>query len=93
MSLLTDFGLVDPFVAEMKVAILSICPRARIVDVSHGVAEFDIKMGAFLLAEAGAAFLRVRSMLRLWILEWEVVDEASWPRRSEVRMSVRIMGC
>jgi len=56
VSLLTDFGLVDPFVAEMKVAILSICPRARIVDVSHGVAEFDIKMGAFLLAEAARSF-------------------------------------
>ena len=56
VSLLTDFGLVDPFVAEMKVAILSICPRARIVDVSHGVAEFDIKMGAFLLAEAVRSF-------------------------------------
>ena len=56
MSLLTDFGLVDPFVAEMKVAILSICLRARIVDVSHRVAEFDIKMGAFLLAEAVRQF-------------------------------------
>jgi len=56
VSLLTDFGLVDPFVAEMKAVILSICPEARIVDVSHGVAEFDIGMGAFLLAEAVRSF-------------------------------------
>ena len=56
VSLLTDFGLVDPFVAEMKVVILSICPQVRIVDVSHGVAEFDIRMGAFLLAEAARSF-------------------------------------
>ena len=56
ISLLTDFGLVDPFVAEMKAVILSICPRARIVDVSHGVAEFDVGMGAFLLAEAAPSF-------------------------------------
>lgn len=56
ISLLTDFGLVDPFVAEMKAAILSICPRVKIVDVSHGVAEFDIRMGAFLLAEAARSF-------------------------------------
>ena len=56
VSLLTDFGLIDPFVAEMKAVILSICPRARIVDVTHGVAEFDIRMGAFLLAEAAPSF-------------------------------------
>jgi hypothetical protein len=56
ISLLTDFGLVDPFVAEMKAVILSICPEARIVDVSHEVAEFDIRMGAFLLAEAAPSF-------------------------------------
>ena len=56
ISLLTDFGLVDPFVVEMKAVILSICPRARIVDVSHGVAEFDVGMGAFLLAEAAPSF-------------------------------------
>jgi S-adenosylmethionine hydrolase len=56
VSLLSDFGLVDPFVAEMKAVILAICPRARIVDVSHGVDEFDIRMGAFLLAEAAQSF-------------------------------------
>jgi len=56
VSLLTDFGLVDPFVAEMKAVILGICPEARIVDVSHGVAEFDIRMGAFLLTEAAPSF-------------------------------------
>jgi hypothetical protein len=56
ISLLTDFGLVDPFVAEMKAVILSICPEARIVDVSHEVAEFDVRMGAFLLAEAAHSF-------------------------------------
>ena len=56
VSLLTDFGLVDPFVAEMKAVILSICPGVRIVDVSHEVAEFDIRMGAFLLAEAARSF-------------------------------------
>ena len=56
VSLLTDFGRVDPFVAELKAVILSICPRARIVDVTHEVAEFDVRMGAFLLAEAAPSF-------------------------------------
>jgi S-adenosylmethionine hydrolase len=56
VSLLTDFGLVDPFVAELKAVILSICHEARIVDVTHEVAEFDVRMGAFLLAEAAPSF-------------------------------------
>lgn len=56
VSLLTDFGLADPFVAELKAVILSICHGARIVDVTHEVAEFDVRMGAFLLAEAAPSF-------------------------------------
>jgi len=56
ISLLTDFGVVDPFVAEMKAVILSICPQARIVDISHEVVEFDVRMGALILAEASRSF-------------------------------------
>ena len=58
ISLLTDFGLVDPFVAEMKGVILSICPHARIIDVSHSVDKYDVRLGAFLLAEATPSFPR-----------------------------------
>jgi S-adenosylmethionine hydrolase len=50
VSLTTDFGLKDPYVAEMKAAILSICPSAKLVDVSHLVDKFNIRMGAFMLA-------------------------------------------
>lgn len=56
ISLLTDFGLIDPFVAEMKAVILSICPQAKIIDVSHEIEKFDIRMGAFTLAEAAPCF-------------------------------------
>jgi S-adenosylmethionine hydrolase len=52
LSLLSDFGLKDPYVAEMKAVIHSINPDARIVDVSHEVKKFDIRMGAFVLASA-----------------------------------------
>ena len=52
VSLLTDFGLMDPFVAEMKAVILSICPETRIIDISHQVEKFDVRMGSFLLAGA-----------------------------------------
>jgi S-adenosylmethionine hydrolase len=52
VTLLTDFGLVDPYVSEMKAVILSTCPTARIVDITHLVEKFNIRMGAFLLASA-----------------------------------------
>jgi S-adenosylmethionine hydrolase len=56
ISLLTDFGLLDSFVGEMKAVILSICPDARIVDITHQVEKFDVRMGAFLLAGAASCF-------------------------------------
>ena len=56
LSLLTDFGLKDPFVAEMKAVILSICPEARIIDITHQVEKFDIRMGSFLLTSAAPYF-------------------------------------
>lgn len=56
ITLLSDFGLVDSYVAEMKAVILSICPEACIVDISHGVRKFDIRMGSFLLLRASRFF-------------------------------------
>ena len=56
LSLLTDFGMTDPFVAEMKSVIFSICPRVRIIDISHLVEKFNIRMGAFILASASPYF-------------------------------------
>ena len=56
ITLLTDFGLTDPYVAEMKGVIISICPEAVIVDISHQIRKFDIKMGAFILASATPYF-------------------------------------
>ena len=35
ITLLTDFGTKDPFVGIMKGVILSICPEARLVDLSR----------------------------------------------------------
>ncbi|MGD8507241.1 MAG: SAM-dependent chlorinase/fluorinase, partial [Candidatus Bathyarchaeota archaeon] len=56
ISLLSDFGLKDSYVAEMKAVILSICPEARIVDISHQIEKFNIRMGAYVLASAAAYF-------------------------------------
>jgi S-adenosylmethionine hydrolase len=49
ITLTTDFGLADPYVASMKGVILSLNPRAVIVDVSHAVRPQRIEQGAFLL--------------------------------------------
>jgi len=52
ITLLTDFGTKDPYVAEMKAVIISICPEAQIIDISHQIEKFNIRMGAFTLASA-----------------------------------------
>ena len=46
----------DPFVAEMKGVILSICPDAKIVDISHLVEKFDVRVGSFVLAASTPCF-------------------------------------
>jgi len=56
VTLLSDFGLKDPYVAEMKAVILSLCPQARLVDISHEVEKFNVRMGAFVLASAASYF-------------------------------------
>ncbi len=56
ITLTTDFGLKDPYVAEMKAVILSINPNAITVDVSHEVEKFNIRMGAYILACAAPYF-------------------------------------
>jgi S-adenosylmethionine hydrolase len=48
ITLLTDFGDRDWFVASMKGVILSINPQATIVDLSHRIASHDVQDGAFL---------------------------------------------
>ena len=49
ITLLSDFGLTDPYVAEMKGLILSASPDLKIVDVSHGIERHNITMGSFIL--------------------------------------------
>ena len=52
ITLLTDFGLKDTYVAEMKAVILSINPNTTIVDLTHEVEPYNIRMGAYLLARS-----------------------------------------
>jgi S-adenosyl-L-methionine hydrolase (adenosine-forming) len=52
ITLTTDFGTADHFVGAMKGVILGIAPRARIVDITHGIAPFDVQEAAFTIAQA-----------------------------------------
>ena len=56
LSLLTDFGLADYYVAAVKGTVLRLAPGTQIVDVSHDVPAGDVAAGAFLLAAAAPAF-------------------------------------
>jgi len=40
----------------MKAVILTICPTATIVDITHEIEKFDIRMGAYILASATPYF-------------------------------------
>ena len=56
ITLTSDFGLQDPYVASMKGVVLSINPAAAIVDISHSVRPQAIEQAAFLLGAAWPYF-------------------------------------
>ena len=52
ITLTTDFGTSDAYVAAMKGVILAINPRATIVDVCHSIESQNILQAAFILSTA-----------------------------------------
>ena len=50
ITLITDFGLKDPFVGMMKGVIYNINGSAQIVDISHGIDSQDILEAAFVIS-------------------------------------------
>ncbi len=56
ITLLTDFGSKDPYVAAMKGVIISIAPHVRLVDITHEISKFNVIEGAFVLASAAKYF-------------------------------------
>ena len=49
VSFLTDFGERDPWAAICRGVVVSLAPEARLLDISHGVAKYDVREGAYLL--------------------------------------------
>lgn len=50
VTLLTDFGTADGYVAEVKATILSRAPDVVLVDITHDVAAHDVESGRLALA-------------------------------------------
>lgn len=65
IAMLTDFGSRDHYAGSMKGVVLTLCPDATIVDISHDIPPHDILTGALELAAcyrffpAGTIFLAV----------------------------------
>lgn len=56
ITLLTDFGTEDSYVAQMKGVLLSRCPGSTLIDISHDVPPQDVALASRLLAEAVPRF-------------------------------------
>lgn len=56
ITLLTDFGTRDEYVACLKGVILGLNPEAHLIDLTHEIPPQDIQAGAFILAGAAPYF-------------------------------------
>ena len=56
ITLTSDFGLAGHFVGVMKGVIAGIAPKARVIDISHGIATYNIAEAAFVVSEAWPHF-------------------------------------
>lgn len=56
LTLLTDYGTTDHYVAAVKGVILGICPGVPLVDVTHHIPSFSVEEGAFTLSQAWRTF-------------------------------------
>ncbi len=56
VAIITDFGLQDTYVGQMKGVMLGINPRLHFIDITHLVPRHDIRTAAFLLFTAYRAF-------------------------------------
>jgi S-adenosyl-L-methionine hydrolase (adenosine-forming) len=56
ITLLSDFGLTDSYVAAMKAVLIRTCPDARLIDVTHQVPRHDVLCGSITLERAVDGF-------------------------------------
>ena len=58
VTLTTDFGNADYFVGAMKGVILSICPKATVVDLTHELPAYEVAEAAFVFEQARRWFAK-----------------------------------
>ena len=61
ITLLTDFGTSDSYVAEMKGVILTRSPTAVLIDITHSIHPGDIRSAAYVLGRAWQTSFRSRN--------------------------------
>jgi S-adenosyl-L-methionine hydrolase (adenosine-forming) len=52
ITLTTDYGLQDHYVAVLKSTLMQVCPDAHILDVSHGIKPFNIPHAELVVRQA-----------------------------------------
>ncbi len=52
VSFLSDYGTADEFVGVVHSVIRELAPHARVIDLTHGVAPFDVRGGSLALARS-----------------------------------------
>lgn len=77
VALVTDFGRDDSYVAEMHLAVARTVPSARVIDVTHDLAPYDIA-GAALVVERAVRELPAGAALVV------VVDPGVGTRRARI---------
>lgn len=56
IGLLTDFGLADPYVGQMKAVLNKKAPTCAVLDISHDVEPFNVTQAGFFLAASYVHF-------------------------------------
>lgn len=56
ITLLTDFGTTDAYVAEVKGVLLSAAPDATLVDITHSLAPGDVRAAAYVIGRTWRRF-------------------------------------
>ncbi len=52
ISMLTDYGTSDEFVGVVKAVIRDLAPHTTVIDLTHGIAPFDVRGGSLALARS-----------------------------------------
>jgi S-adenosylmethionine hydrolase len=89
IAILTDFGYRDHYAGVMKGVIAKIAPRARMIDLTHGIAAQSITAGAIALAQSWRYF--PASTIFLAVVD-PGVGTARRPIAIETRAGARFVG-